>query len=142
MRDDGRGFDPPRAAPRALLDGHIGLASSEERVRSAGGELVVASRAGAGHDGAGRRCRSPPLRPRRTPRASERAAPGLLLVFFAATALMVGAVMLVLWTDSAWVDAGAIVLLLALLGLVVGRDAARAARRRRGADRMTPGRSA
>jgi hypothetical protein len=40
-------------------------------------------------------------------------------VFFAATALMVGAVMLVLWTDSAWVDAGAIALLLALLALVV-----------------------
>jgi two-component system NarL family sensor kinase len=48
VRDDGRGFD---AAPRratALLDGHIGLASCEQRVRSAGGELVVSSRPAGG----------------------------------------------------------------------------------------------
>lgn len=47
MRDDGRGFDPSRRAA-ALLDGHIGLASSEQRVRSAGGELVVSSAPGSG----------------------------------------------------------------------------------------------
>ena len=47
VRDDGRGFDPSRRAA-ALLDGHIGLASSEQRVRSAGGELVVSSAPGSG----------------------------------------------------------------------------------------------
>jgi two-component system, NarL family, sensor kinase len=47
VRDDGRGFDPSRRAA-ALLEGHIGLASSEQRVRSAGGELVVSSAPGSG----------------------------------------------------------------------------------------------
>jgi two-component system, NarL family, sensor kinase len=47
VRDNGRGFDPSRRAA-ALLDGHIGLASSEQRVRSAGGELVVSSAPGSG----------------------------------------------------------------------------------------------
>ena len=47
VRDDGRGFDPSRRAA-ALLEGHIGLASSEQRVRSAGGELVVSSAPGGG----------------------------------------------------------------------------------------------
>ena len=47
VRDDGRGFDPERREA-ALLDGHIGLASSEQRVRSAGGTLVVASAPGDG----------------------------------------------------------------------------------------------
>ena len=47
VRDDGRGFDPADRAD-ALLDGHIGLASSEQRVRAAGGELVVRSAPGAG----------------------------------------------------------------------------------------------
>jgi two-component system NarL family sensor kinase len=45
--DDGRGFDPSSRAD-SLLDGHIGLASSEQRVRSAGGELVVWSAPGRG----------------------------------------------------------------------------------------------
>jgi two-component system, NarL family, sensor kinase len=47
VRDDGRGFDPARRAA-SLVDGHIGLASSEQRVRSAGGRLVVSSAPGAG----------------------------------------------------------------------------------------------
>jgi two-component system NarL family sensor kinase len=47
VRDDGRGFDPARRE-RSLLDGHIGLASSEQRVRSAGGTLVVVSTPGGG----------------------------------------------------------------------------------------------
>jgi two-component system, NarL family, sensor kinase len=47
VRDDGRGFDASRQAA-ALLEGHIGLASSEQRVRSAGGELIVASAPGRG----------------------------------------------------------------------------------------------
>jgi len=47
VRDDGRGFDPARRAA-SLLDGHIGLASSEQRVLSAGGTLDVASTPGAG----------------------------------------------------------------------------------------------
>jgi two-component system, NarL family, sensor kinase len=48
VRDDGRGFDPVARRATALADGHIGLASCEQRVRSAGGELEVASRPGAG----------------------------------------------------------------------------------------------
>jgi two-component system, NarL family, sensor kinase len=47
VRDDGRGFDAAARRAGALLDGHIGLASCEQRVRSAGGELDVASRPGA-----------------------------------------------------------------------------------------------
>jgi two-component system NarL family sensor kinase len=118
VRDDGRGFDPRSRRAAALRDGHIGLASSEERARAAGGELVVASRPGAGTTV---RVTLPlsaaPARPDRV--RAETGAPGLLLVFFAATALMVGTIMLVVWSDSAWVDAGAVVLLLALLALVV-----------------------
>ena len=47
VRDDGRGFDPERRAS-SLLQGHIGLASSEERVLSAGGTLAVTSSPGVG----------------------------------------------------------------------------------------------
>jgi two-component system NarL family sensor kinase len=47
VRDDGAGFDPGRRE-LALRDGHVGLASSEQRVRSAGGEFVVTSAPGAG----------------------------------------------------------------------------------------------
>ena len=47
VRDDGAGFDPARREA-ALLDGHVGLASSEQRVRSAGGELIVSSAPGRG----------------------------------------------------------------------------------------------
>jgi two-component system, NarL family, sensor kinase len=47
VRDDGRGFDPSDRAA-ALLDGHIGLASSEQRVLAAGGTVVVTSAPGAG----------------------------------------------------------------------------------------------
>jgi two-component system NarL family sensor kinase len=47
VRDDGRGFDPARRAS-SLLEGHIGLASSEERVLTAGGTLAVTSSPGAG----------------------------------------------------------------------------------------------
>jgi two-component system NarL family sensor kinase len=45
--DDGRGFDAARAAS-ALAGGHIGLASSAERVESLGGRLEVTSEPGAG----------------------------------------------------------------------------------------------
>jgi two-component system, NarL family, sensor kinase len=47
VRDDGAGFDPGRREA-ALVAGHIGLASSEQRVRSAGGEMVVTSAPGSG----------------------------------------------------------------------------------------------
>jgi two-component system NarL family sensor kinase len=47
VRDDGRGFDPQRRAS-SLLEGHIGLASSEERVLAAGGALAVTSSPGGG----------------------------------------------------------------------------------------------
>jgi signal transduction histidine kinase len=47
VRDDGDGFDPSRREA-ALLDGHVGLASSEQRVQSAGGELLVSSVPGRG----------------------------------------------------------------------------------------------
>ena len=43
VRDDGVGFDPARRAA-ALQDGHIGLASSERRVQTVGGELVSRAR--------------------------------------------------------------------------------------------------
>jgi two-component system, NarL family, sensor kinase len=48
VRDDGRGFDAAARRDTALLEGHIGLASCEQRVRSAGGQLDVRSRSGAG----------------------------------------------------------------------------------------------
>jgi two-component system NarL family sensor kinase len=47
VRDDGTGFDPARRET-ALAEGHVGLASSEQRVRSAGGELIVSSSPGTG----------------------------------------------------------------------------------------------
>jgi two-component system NarL family sensor kinase len=47
VRDDGAGFDLARR-DAALVDGHVGLASSEQRVRSAGGELIVTSAPGSG----------------------------------------------------------------------------------------------
>ena len=47
VRDDGAGFDPGRRTG-ALEQGHIGLASSERRVQSVGGELVVESGPGRG----------------------------------------------------------------------------------------------
>jgi two-component system, NarL family, sensor kinase len=47
VRDDGIGFAPGRPTA-ALLDGHIGLASTEQRARSAGGELLVSSVPGRG----------------------------------------------------------------------------------------------
>jgi uncharacterized membrane protein len=47
------------------------------------------------------------------------AVPPLLLTFLAATLAIVGAVVVVGRTDSGWADAGAIVLLLATLGLML-----------------------
>jgi two-component system NarL family sensor kinase len=47
VSDDGRGFDPADRAA-SLLGGHIGLASSEQRVLAAGGIVHVASAPGAG----------------------------------------------------------------------------------------------
>lgn len=45
--DDGQGFSPERRAA-ALAEGHIGIATSEERVVAAGGTLELASAPGAG----------------------------------------------------------------------------------------------
>ena len=50
---------------------------------------------------------------------ADSAAPGLLLALFAAATLMVGAVLVVAWSDSPWVDAGAIALLLVLTGALL-----------------------
>jgi two-component system NarL family sensor kinase len=47
VADDGRGIDPSRK-DAALLEGHIGLASSVERVESLGGRLDVSSATGKG----------------------------------------------------------------------------------------------
>jgi two-component system, NarL family, sensor kinase len=47
IRDDGRGFDPARRAG-ALAQGHIGLASSVERVESLGGRLEIDTAPGQG----------------------------------------------------------------------------------------------
>ena len=47
VRDNGIGFDPARRAS-ALAHGHIGLASSDQRIRSSGGELMVQSTSGQG----------------------------------------------------------------------------------------------
>jgi two-component system NarL family sensor kinase len=47
VSDDGAGFDPLRRA-EALADGHIGLASSAERVESLGGRLDIDSAPGRG----------------------------------------------------------------------------------------------
>ena len=47
VRDDGRGFDSSGRAA-SLLDGHIGLASSEQRSLAAGGILTVSSTPGGG----------------------------------------------------------------------------------------------
>jgi two-component system NarL family sensor kinase len=47
VSDDGRGFDPSRRAA-SLLDGHVGLASAEQRALSAGGTLEVTSTPGGG----------------------------------------------------------------------------------------------
>jgi two-component system, NarL family, sensor kinase len=47
VRDDGCGFAPERRAA-SLLDGHIGLASTEQRVLFAGGRLDVTSTPGGG----------------------------------------------------------------------------------------------
>jgi two-component system NarL family sensor kinase len=47
VRDDGAGFDPGRRGD-ALRRGHIGLASSEQRVEALGGELTIESAPGRG----------------------------------------------------------------------------------------------
>jgi two-component system NarL family sensor kinase len=47
VRDDGAGFDPAQREA-ALVAGHVGLASSEQRLRSVGGRLIVNSAPGAG----------------------------------------------------------------------------------------------
>ena len=49
----------------------------------------------------------------------DRAAPGLLVGFFAATVVMVLAVVAIGRTGSDWSDVGAILLLIALAGLVL-----------------------
>lgn len=47
VRDDGRGFDV-LSLPERLADGHIGLASQTERVRSVGGDFEIRSSPGSG----------------------------------------------------------------------------------------------
>jgi two-component system NarL family sensor kinase len=47
VRDDGAGFGADRRE-LALREGHVGLASSEQRLRSVGGRLTVTSSPGAG----------------------------------------------------------------------------------------------
>jgi two-component system NarL family sensor kinase len=47
VRDDGAGFGPDRREV-ALREGHVGLASSEQRLRSVGGRLTVTTAPGAG----------------------------------------------------------------------------------------------
>jgi two-component system, NarL family, sensor kinase len=47
VRDDGAGFGEERRSA-ALKEGHIGLASAEQRVRALGGELQIASAPGEG----------------------------------------------------------------------------------------------
>jgi two-component system, NarL family, sensor kinase len=49
VRDDGRGFDADQRL-EAVRAGHIGLASSAERVEAVGGELKVDTEPGAGTD--------------------------------------------------------------------------------------------
>jgi two-component system, NarL family, sensor histidine kinase UhpB len=48
VRDDGRGFDVERALDRSAMRLHMGLDTMAERVRMAGGEVVVSSAAGTG----------------------------------------------------------------------------------------------
>jgi signal transduction histidine kinase len=47
VRDDGAGFEEARRSA-ALREGHIGLASAEQRVRALGGELEIDSAPGGG----------------------------------------------------------------------------------------------
>jgi hypothetical protein len=53
------------------------------------------------------------------PRRQDAAAPGLLLTFLAATLTMVGAVVVIGRTDSDWADAGAVVLMLVIVALLM-----------------------
>jgi signal transduction histidine kinase len=48
VADDGVGFDLHTALPAAVMRRHFGLATMRERVRLAGGEVVVDSAAGRG----------------------------------------------------------------------------------------------
>jgi signal transduction histidine kinase len=48
VKDDGIGFDPPKARSRAKEGLSIGLLGMEERVRFAGGTIMITSRAGEG----------------------------------------------------------------------------------------------
>jgi two-component system NarL family sensor kinase len=47
VEDDGVGFDPA-VLPGRVAEGHIGLASQQERVQSAGGRLAIRSAPGEG----------------------------------------------------------------------------------------------
>jgi signal transduction histidine kinase len=44
VTDDGTGFDPTTALPRALATNHMGLDAVRERLEASGGELVIDSR--------------------------------------------------------------------------------------------------
>lgn len=46
IRDDGAGFDPAVAGPRAIRDGHLGLVGMRERMRLLGGRTEIRSAPG------------------------------------------------------------------------------------------------
>jgi signal transduction histidine kinase len=46
IRDDGAGFDPALAAPRAARDGRVGLVGMRERMRLLGGRTEIRSAPG------------------------------------------------------------------------------------------------
>jgi signal transduction histidine kinase len=48
VRDDGHGFDVERALDRSAMRLHMGLDTMAERVRMAGGEVVITSAVGSG----------------------------------------------------------------------------------------------
>jgi signal transduction histidine kinase len=48
LRDNGRGFDVPAAQERAALGASMGLPGMQERVRLAGGQMLIESAPGQG----------------------------------------------------------------------------------------------
>jgi two-component system NarL family sensor kinase len=48
VTDDGVGFDEAEARERAMLDGHLGLRSMDERVEAGDGELQIDTAPGFG----------------------------------------------------------------------------------------------
>lgn len=48
VRDDGRGFNPPKSVHTLLRTGHLGLVTMQERAEHLGGSMIVTSRPEAG----------------------------------------------------------------------------------------------